>query len=181
MDYFPNIDGILYFVKSIFPILRKHIPDVELQIVGSNPVQAIRDLATTAGVTVTGHVSDVRPYLSSASVAIAPLRIARGTQNKILEAMAVGIPVVATSQAAKGVQATPGEHLLVADDPESFAHEMIRMLDNVLLRNRISAAARRQIEAAHSWDASMRILDGMLQNFGSSAGAQAPAGALHRR
>ena len=162
MDYFPNIDGILYFTRKIYPLIKQSVADVSLKIVGSNPIPAVRDLAGVEGVTVTGHVPDVRPYLSNASVAVAPLRIARGTQNKILESMAMGIPVVATSQAAKGVQAVAGRHLVVADNPELFATQLIRLLNNPNLGSDLSLAARHQIETVHSWPASMEILDNVL-------------------
>jgi sugar transferase (PEP-CTERM/EpsH1 system associated) len=162
MDYFPNIDAMLYFAREIFPVIRKTLPSVELRIIGSNPVPAVRGLASIPGVTVTGHVPDVRPYLGDATVSVAPLRIARGTQNKILESMALGIPVVATPMAAKGVQAAPGRHLLVAENSEDFARKVTGLLRNAELRRDLSESARRQIEKAHSWRSSMNILDDIL-------------------
>jgi sugar transferase (PEP-CTERM/EpsH1 system associated) len=162
MDYFPNIDGAEYFAKNIFPIIRQRIPDARLQFVGSDPSRAVLKLANIPGVVVTGHVPDVRPYLKDATVTIAPLRLARGTQNKILESMAMGVPVVATSVAAKGVAAVPGAQLLVADEPEQFADAVVSILENSRLGQSISYAARRQVEEAHSWSRSMRILDSIL-------------------
>jgi sugar transferase (PEP-CTERM/EpsH1 system associated) len=114
MDYFPNIDGVCYFVDQILPLIRNKMPNIEFRIIGSNPVRTISELASKPGITVTGHVPDIRSFVHDAAIAVAPLRIARGTQNKILESMSMGIPVVATPQAAKGVQAIPGKHLLVA-------------------------------------------------------------------
>jgi sugar transferase (PEP-CTERM/EpsH1 system associated) len=162
MDYFPNIDGALYFVKQIFPIIRRRVPDAQLIIVGSNPARAVRDLATIPGIIVTGHVPDVRPYLDDAAVAVAPLRLARGTQNKILESMAMGIPVVTTSVAAKGVAAIAGEQILVADEPEQFASAVLRVIENTHLADSLSKSARRRIEEAHSWTRSMQVLDNIL-------------------
>jgi sugar transferase (PEP-CTERM/EpsH1 system associated) len=164
MDYFPNIDGVEYFARKIFPIVRKHVSGAELRIVGTNPSHAVRDLTTLPGVTVTGHVPDVRPYLFDAAVAVAPLRLARGTQNKILESMAMGIPVVATAVAAKGVAAVPGEHLLVADAAEQFASEVIKVLENEALGKSLSEAAHRQVEKTHSWPRSMEIVDCIFGN-----------------
>ena len=163
MDYFPNIDGVLYFTKHILPIVRRSVPDAQLRIVGSNPSRAVRDLATVYGITVTGHVPDVRPYLEDAAVAVAPLRLARGTQNKILEAMAMSMPVVATSAAAKGIDAIPGRHLSIGDDPGEFATKVVELLKNPDLRTQLSIAGCRQVQHAHAWSSSMGVLDGLLE------------------
>jgi hypothetical protein len=163
MDYFPNIDGIVYFANEILPVIRRTVPDLQLRIVGSNPSREVRELAAIPGVSVTGHVADVRPYLLDAVVSVAPLRIARGTQNKILESMALGIPIVATSQAAKGVQCVPGEHLLIADRPEAFADQVVKAVQSATLRENLSEAGRRQVAIAHSWPVSMKILDEVLK------------------
>lgn len=168
MDYFPNIDAAEYFAKNIFPLIRQRVPNAELQLVGSDPNHVVLNLATIPGVTVTGHVPDVRPYLSDATVTIAPLRLARGTQNKILESMAMGIPVVASSVAAKGVAAMQGAQLLVADEPEQFANAVLRILDNGTLRKSLSESARRQVEETHSWPRSMQILDNILDKVSES-------------
>jgi glycosyltransferase involved in cell wall biosynthesis len=117
-------------------------------------------------VLVTGHVPDVRRYLRDASVSIAPLRIARGTQNKILESMAMGIPVVATPEAAKGITAVPGRDLIVADDDEAFAHYVVNLLGNADRRRDLSRAARRQVEDAHLWSNSLAILDNLVNEVG---------------
>lgn len=159
MDYFPNIDGVLYFTTAILPLIRRQISNIEFRIVGSNPTNEIRKLSKIPGITVTGHVNDVRPFLQDASVSIAPLRIARGTQNKILESMAMGIPVVATPQAGKGIQASAGQHLLVGSDPATFAEHVIQLLKSSESRWRLSQAARDQIEEAHAWPRSMATFD----------------------
>lgn len=164
MDYFPNIDGALYFVKEIFPLIRRNVPTAELSIVGSDPTPAILKLRDMPGITVTGHVPDVRPYLLDALVSVAPLRIARGTQNKILESMAMGIPVVATSHAAKGIQAHPDKHLLVAEESNAFADHVINLLNDGTRRSALSSAARHQVEEVHAWPKSMRILDDILKH-----------------
>jgi sugar transferase (PEP-CTERM/EpsH1 system associated) len=163
MDYFPNVDGALYFARNIFPIVRRSVPYAELRIVGSNPTKAIRRLANIRGIAVTGHVPDVRPHLAEAAVAVAPLRLARGTQNKILEAMAAGIPVVASVEAAKGIAATPGENLLVGDDRDTFASHVIKLMQNEQLRRSLSEAGRQKIALTHNWSNSMRILDNLLR------------------
>jgi sugar transferase (PEP-CTERM/EpsH1 system associated) len=162
MDYFPNIDGIHFFAHEIFPLVRRKLPDASLCVVGSNPVPSVRRLARLDGVTVTGSVPDVRPFLRDAVISVAPLRLARGTQNKILESMASGLPVVATSAAAKGIQATPGRHLLVGDDPTAFAEAVVALLEDAVRREDLVAAARREVLSAHDWSASMRILDAVI-------------------
>ncbi|MGH9857571.1 MAG: TIGR03087 family PEP-CTERM/XrtA system glycosyltransferase, partial [Acidobacteriota bacterium] len=159
MDYFPNVDGIKYFVREVFPLIREKLPQVELRIIGSNPTKAVRNLVRVPNVSVTGYVPDVRCYLKDAAVAIAPLRIARGTQNKILEAMAMGIPTMATPEAAKGVQCVPGRDFLVAAGPKAFADEIITIIEHATLRKSLAEAGRRQIEQVHTWDRSVDILD----------------------
>lgn len=164
MDYYPNIDGVLHFTKNIFPAIQAVVPDVEFRIVGSNPSSAIGRLRQISGITVTGYVPDVRLFMKDAVVSVAPLRMARGTQNKILESMAMGVPVVATPQAAKGIQATPGRHLLIGDTPESFAAQVSSVLQNCRLREDLSRAGRTQVLEGHNWAASMAVLDGILKN-----------------
>lgn len=162
MDYFPNVDGICHFAREVFPLIRSQCPQAELRIIGMNPTAEVRALAETPGILVTGSVPDVRPYLNDATVTIAPLRIARGTQNKVLESMSLGIPVVATSVAARGVQAEAGTHLLVADDPVSFSEQVLRLIRNPDLREQIVRAAHEQVQRSHSWTASCAQLDQLL-------------------
>jgi sugar transferase (PEP-CTERM/EpsH1 system associated) len=175
MDYFPNIDGICWFARELFQPIRSRAPGAKLRIVGSNPVRAVRKLAEIEGVTVTGFVPDVRPYLADAAIAIAPLRLARGTQNKILECMGMGIPVVTTPEAARGIQANAGEHLLVAGTPEGFIQSVVELLENPSLRAQLGEAGRLQAESAHQWPASMRILDEVLQSVSAARDIPAPA------
>jgi polysaccharide biosynthesis protein PslH len=165
MDYFPNVDGVKYFVRHVFPLVQQKLPTVKLRIIGSNPTKSVRDLAKIPNVSITGYVPDVRSYLRDAAVSIAPLRIARGTQNKILEAMAIGIPTVATSQAAKGAQVVAGKHLLVADRPKDIADEIIRVIENPTLQKDLAEAGRLQIEQVHTWGRSMEILDTILNHM----------------
>ena len=125
MNYYPNVDGVLYFAQEVFPLIRRKMPKAVFRIIGSNPTRDVQSLANHQGIEVTGSVPDVRPYLKDVALTIAPLRIARGTQNKILESMAMRIPVVATPQAAKGVQAEHGRHLLVASNAHDFADRVV--------------------------------------------------------
>lgn len=166
MDYLANVDGVLYFRKEILPKIRKKIPEARLYIVGRNPDKRVCKLAKEdKNILVTGAVEDIRPYLSKASVFVAPLRIARGIQNKVLEAMAMGIPVVATSAAFDGIQAVPGESLFVEDDPQKFANRVIQLIKDPLLREKISRNARKTIEIQYDWARSMSHLENLLEGL----------------
>jgi sugar transferase (PEP-CTERM/EpsH1 system associated) len=162
MDYFPNVDGARFFAEWIFPRVRRAVPDARFVVVGKNPAPAVRRLATRPGVVVTGAVPDVRPYLGQAAVAVAPLRVARGVQNKVLEAMAMRRPVVATARAHEGLEARPGEDLLVEDRPEAFADAVTGLLRSAELREGIGRSARRFVERRHAWSASMAELDRLV-------------------
>jgi polysaccharide biosynthesis protein PslH len=162
MDYFPNVDGIIYFAEEIFPKIREKQADAQLRIIGSNPLASVRRLTKLGNIFVTGEVADVRPYLRDVTVSVVPLRIARGTQNKILESMAMGIPVVTTSIAARGVQCVPDDHLLVANGPDDFAEKVIEVFHSISLRKKLSEGGRQHVEKAYSWDCSMGILEDIL-------------------
>ena len=162
MDYFPNKQGVTPFCQDVLPLIRAQRPQATFTIVGAAPPPQIRRLADLPGVTVTGTVPDVRPFLAQAAVSVAPLQIARGTQNKILEAMAAGVPVVASPPAARGVDARDGEHLLVAGDPRWFADAVVRLLADREKRNRLAQDARTHVERHYSWDAAMQTLDGLI-------------------
>lgn len=159
MDYFPNIDAVTHFCHRIFPRIREQVRDVRFLIVGKNPAPSVRCLAAVPGVHVTGTVPDVRPFLRQATVVVAPLRVARGIQNKVLEAMAMGLPVVTTSKAHEGLEARPGQDLFVEDDPFNFADVVVGLLSASGLRDRVGRAARKFVETHHSWTASMGKLD----------------------
>ena len=123
----------------------------------------MRKLGEIPGVTVTGSVPDVRPYVTSAALTVAPLRIARGTQNKILEAMAMGVPVVASSVAAGGVDAVPGEHLLTADTPEGLCAASCACSTSPAERARLAQAGRARVLSNHAWPSSMKRLDAIIE------------------
>jgi hypothetical protein len=162
MDYYPNIDGVRYFCHEILPLIRQQVPEVSFTIVGSNPVSRVRELAKIPGVSVTGEVPDVRPYVHKAAVSVVPLRVASGIQNKVLESMAMRVPVVATPRAAEGVDALAGEHLLIEELPEAFAASVVAIMRDRGLRQRLGESGRRRVEERHSWAACMQFLDGVL-------------------
>jgi glycosyltransferase involved in cell wall biosynthesis len=131
-------------------------------IVGADPSPAVLRLASLRGVTVTGSVPDVRPFLRRAALMVAPLNIARGTQNKILEAMAAGTPVVTSRVAAGGVDASSPEHFLAASSPEEYTDAILRIVDDPAERRRLSAAGRERMLSHHNWEKSMQRLDGII-------------------
>ena len=161
MDYWANIEGVVWFVESILPVIRQALPSVAFHIVGMNPAPRVQGLARTPGVRVTGGVPDIRPYVQHASVVVVPLRIARGIQNKVLEAMSMARPVVATTQALEGISATDGQNVRQADDPNAFAHRVIEILTSEE-GARLGGAARALIERDFVWEASLRQLDEVL-------------------
>jgi len=151
MSYHANVDAVTYFCHEIFPLVKRDRPRVRLTIVGSNPPPEVRRLGKDPSVTVTGHVPDVRPFLEHATVAVCPVRYAVGIQNKVLEAMATGTPVVATSQACKALQAKPGQDLLSADDSRGFAAHVLRLLEQPAYADWIANNGRRYVVENHEW------------------------------
>jgi sugar transferase (PEP-CTERM/EpsH1 system associated) len=157
MDYWPNIDAVQWFASEVLPRLRDSRPNVRFVIVGMRPAPVVRDLAGDA-VTVTGTVPDVRPYLRHAAVVVAPLRVARGIQNKILEAMAMGRPVVASEACAAPIDAVAGRDLLTASDAEGFVAALESLLAAPERAEAIGAAARLRVASRYSWDAQLATL-----------------------
>lgn len=162
MDYFPNVEAVTTFSRDVLPLLRRERPGIRFLIVGSSPSRAVRRLSSLEGVTVTGRVPDVRPYLLRSALTIAPLAVARGTQNKILESMALGVPVVSSRTAAGGVDAVPGEHLAVADGAGEQAKVILRILGDSSERRRLAEAGRSRTLSHHTWDAATQRLDGLI-------------------
>ena len=162
MDYFPNVDAVQHFCADVFPAVARAVPSARFLIVGLNPSPAVRKLGETPGVTVTGAVRDVQPYYRQSSVCVAPLRIARGIQNKILQSMALGVPVVATSAAARGLECRPGEHFLVEDDPARLAEAVVGLLRDGAARTALATRARAFVEGHHSWAAVLERVEAIV-------------------
>jgi sugar transferase (PEP-CTERM/EpsH1 system associated) len=161
MDYRPNIEAVRAFARNVLPAIRK-LHDARFAIVGRRPDASVRELDGKDGVIVTGEVPDVRPWLAGASVVVAPLQIARGIQNKVLEAMAMARPVVASSGAFEGIDAVPGRDLLVADDPDAQAAAILSLLDAPERAAAMGSAARQRMLSHYSWDARLAPLGAML-------------------
>lgn len=161
MDYRPNVEAVRAFARNVMPKIRK-LYDARFVIVGRRPDPSVRELAGRDGVIVTGEVPDVRPWLAAASVVVAPLTIARGIQNKVLEAMAMGRPVVASPGAFEGIDAVPGRDLLVADGAAEQSDAILTLWEEPELAAAIGRAGRTRMVDHYSWDAQLAPLAGML-------------------
>jgi sugar transferase (PEP-CTERM/EpsH1 system associated) len=151
MDYRPNVQGVCWFVQEVWPRVRREIPEARFVIVGRRPTRRVLRLAKVAGVEVTGEVDDARSYLANLRVVVAPLQIARGLQNKVLEAMAMRRPVVTTTAVASGLHVRPGHNILAADDPESFAEKIIELWRFDGLCDKIGDAGYRCAATYYGW------------------------------
>ena len=163
MDYYPNQECMKRFCAEVWPLLKQRRPLMKLLIVGADPSPEMRALGGLPGVTVTGSVPDVRPYIRGSAVMVAPLAIARGTQNKILEAMAMGVPVVTSSAAAGGVDAQADKHFLVADNAAEIAAAVLRIVEQPAERQRLANSGRERMCTHHDWSRSMLRLDDIIQ------------------
>jgi sugar transferase (PEP-CTERM/EpsH1 system associated) len=164
MDYWPNIDAVKWFAAEVFPTVRRRFPDARFYIVGSRPAPAVQALAQQPGVVVTGTVPDVRPWIAHAAAAVAPLRIARGVQNKVLEAMAMATPVVVSPQALEGIDAVPGSELVLAEDAAAFAAACAALLDGQDgAIEAIGRAARDKVQRRYSWSSNLACIGESLE------------------
>lgn len=161
MDYWPNVDAVTWFVQNVLPRLHQTRPELRFHIVGRHPTPAVRALAGSH-VVVSGTVPDVRPYLQYAAAVVASLRLARGIQNKILEAMAMARPVVAASACVQALTAEPGTEILAADEAEDYSRCILRLLQSPDDAAQIGAAGRRRVLQSYTWAAHMAILDPFL-------------------
>jgi sugar transferase (PEP-CTERM/EpsH1 system associated) len=161
MDYWPNVDAVCWLVQDMLPALRKRWPALTFYIVGRSPTPAVQALAGD-GVVVTGTVADVRPYLQHAAAVVAPLRLARGIQNKVLEAMAMARPVVAARSCVHAIDATEGTELIAADTAEDYVREVDALLCKPGRALAIGQAGRARVLEAYSWEAHLRKIDRFL-------------------
>ena len=154
---------VRYFYDCIYPLVKARVPGIKLYIVGSDPGRDILKLPADTSVTVTGYVADLRPYLSRAWVVVAPLEEGFGVKVRILQAMAMGKPVVATSLVARGIDVLPGENILLADEPDEFAAKVVELLNDRKMRQTLGAAARRLMETEHAWEELTERLSEVLE------------------
>jgi hypothetical protein len=151
LSVFRNRLAALWFAQNVFPAVRREVPDAEFWIVGSDPNQEIRDLEETPGIHVTGTVEDVRPYYARAVISVAPYRYGEGTKLKVLEAMASGVPIVATTIGCQGIDVVHGEHVLIANSEKDFGDQVVGLLRDAKKRASLAGAARRRIEEKYTW------------------------------
>ena len=161
MDYWPNADAVCWFASEVLPVLRQQMPALHFHIVGRSPGPAVSALASEC-ISVTGTVPDVRPYLQHAAAVVAPLRLARGIQNKILEAMAMARPVVAASSCVQAIDAVEGQDLIGAEQAEDYVHQLLRVLQSTELAFEVGKAGRVRVLAAYSWTAHLSGIDRYL-------------------
>lgn len=159
MDYFPNVDAVTWFCDEILPVVQAQVPEASLIICGSRPTAAVSRLGNRRGVCVTGWVPDTRSYLDAAEICVAPMRVGRGVQNKLLEALAMGLPCVATKLAWRGTGLPEGAGMLVSDDASSFAAHVTKLLQEPRLRRDMARRARAAAEAAYRWEKQLAALD----------------------
>ena len=165
MDYWPNVDAVEWFAREVLPLLQRQHAGLRFYIAGARPTEQVKALAQLPGVLVTGSVPDMRPYLRFADVAVAPLRIARGVQNKVLEAMAMARPVVASPQAAEGIDAEAGQHFLVADQAADFAAAVSSVLADGAPE--MAQRARECVRQRYDWQKNLALFERMFSAAGS--------------
>jgi sugar transferase (PEP-CTERM/EpsH1 system associated) len=170
MSYHANVAAVLYFTREVLPHIWAVDPEVQFQIVGKDPPETVRQLATDGRIQVTGTVDDLRPYLAQATVAVCPALYAVGIQNKVLEAMAMGTPVVSTPAGCAALAADGSREVLVARDQEALAAAVLRIMTDPALARSLSAAGRRYVEAHHNWETGARRLVGVYERARAEAG-----------
>lgn len=164
MDYYPNEEGAEFFCHEVLPKVRERRPNCTFTIVGARPSERVLALGELPGVTVTGPVDDIRPYMASAALAVVPLRLARGVQNKVLEAMSMGMAVVTTTAAFRGIEGVgDGEHALVSDEPQPFADHVVELLEHPERRAEMGAASRQIMLDNYSWEAQVGKLESLYE------------------
>jgi len=151
LTYFANFDAIGFFLEEIWPRVRASRPGAKLWITGRTEGVPLERLSLDEGVNFTGYLDDIRPHVARSQVCIVPLRVGGGTRLKILEAMALGTPVVSTSKGAEGLDVTAGQDILIADEPQAFANAVLRLLDDADLRARLSENGRRLVSERYDW------------------------------
>jgi len=169
LTYAPNYDAVTYFLREIYPQITRRRPDVRFVITGHTEGVNLSKLSPHEGVRLTGHVPDIRPVMASSWVCVAPLLTGGGTRLKILEAMALGIPVVATRKGAEGLRVEHTKDILLAEDAESFAREVVALLEDTALRHRLAVSGRQTVERTYDWCPIGKRLDTLLRETVSEA------------
>jgi len=164
-QHLPNVEAMTYFCREVLPLVRKEIPDVELSIVGSNPHPLIMSLAAQPGIQVTGFVPDIRPYMAASAVYVVPLRLGVGIRGKILEAWSMKMAVVSTSVGCAGLRCENDRNLLIADNSEHFAAQVLSLLRDPARRQRLGEEGRKTVEQHYGWEKAARELDALYRQY----------------
>jgi len=162
MDYKPNVDAVLWFVEHVWEPIRDGYPQARFIIAGMNPSQAIKNLDRIPGIEITGFVDDILPFYHQSDYFVAPFTIARGVQNKILQAFACGLPVFASSMGAEGIECKDGEHIIIAETASEYLTAIDKLESDPFLKSAISDAALKLIHDKYSWDGKLKTLDHFL-------------------
>jgi len=166
MNAYPNEDAVIWFLKEIWPLLKKEVPDTTFTIAGRNPTPRIKKFAKNdLSILVTGYVDDIRPFIAQAEVYICPIRDGGGTKLKLLDAIAMGKAIVSTSIGAEGLEVKNGEHILIADDPVSFVSQILRIFKNLNLRTNLGNSAKNLVEKKYSWKIIGKKLNSLYQKM----------------
>jgi glycosyltransferase involved in cell wall biosynthesis len=156
MDYSPNVEAVTWFSKAVLPIVRKEVPEFQFSIVGGAPTEAVKALANLPNVTVTGYVEDVRAHMRDMGIVVVPIRLGGGISNKLLQAFACGVPVIATANVLDGTSCSPGHDLIEAETPDEFASAILDLLNDAGSRQYLSQNGRAYVEQNHRWHSSVR-------------------------
>ena len=162
MDYKPNVDAVLWFMEHTWDLIREKYPQARFIIAGMNPSQVIQNLSRTPGIEVTGFVDDILPFYHQSDYFVAPFTIARGVQNKILQAFACGLPVIASSMGAEGIEYKDGEHIIIAEKASEYLSAIDKLESDPLLKTDIKDKALKLIHDQYSWDGKLKVLDSFL-------------------
>ncbi len=173
LTYDANFDAMEFFLYEVFPLVKTHYPEVKLRITGKKEGVPIEQLPLNDSVILTGYLADIRPTVAQSWACVVPLRVGGGTRLKVLEAMALGTPVISTSKGAEGLDVTPNKDILIADEPTEFAQAVIRLLDDPTLRTKLSANARSLLRERYGWGQITKKLDQLLHQVVSRQGHQA--------
>lgn len=165
MDYKPNVDAVLWFMEHVWDLIREKYPHARYIIAGMNPSPVIQNLSSIPGIEVTGFVDDILPFYHQADYFVAPFTIARGVQNKILQAFACSLPVIASSLGAEGIECKDGEHILIAETGDEYLLAISKLESDPLLRTNLISAALKLIRDEYSWDGRLKALDSILERY----------------
>jgi sugar transferase (PEP-CTERM/EpsH1 system associated) len=172
MDYGPNEDAVIYFCDAILPLIQERHPEVHFWVVGKDPTEKVQTLAQRPGVHVTGGVPDIRPFLETAGIFVCPLRFGAGVKNKILAALAMQKAIVATRMSLEGFDLREGEHVIIADEPGTFAAQVIRLIEDAQTAARLGRNGQAFVRAEYSWESSATQLEGILRDLVVHAAAR---------